>query len=86
MVRLVRDGKAWRIGTDADLAYATAMVPSETERQETHDQAVLSVLREQSPDQPWWLGYLDTGADDIVFPDAPMFWNGVLPNVMFPAS
>jgi hypothetical protein len=19
--------------------------------------------------QPWWLGYLDTGADDIVFPD-----------------
>jgi hypothetical protein len=21
--------------------------------------------------QPWWLGYLDTGATDIVFPDAP---------------
>jgi hypothetical protein len=94
MVRLVRDGKAWRIGTDADVAwitdgtsvgrtitaaippvfeaYATAVVPSETGRQETHDQAVLSVLREQSADQPWWLGYLDTGADYIVFPDAPM--------------
>ena len=24
-----------------------------------------------SAGQPWWLGYLDTGADDIVFPDAP---------------
>jgi hypothetical protein len=33
---------------------------------------VLTLLREQSPDQPWWLGYLDTGADDIVFPDARM--------------
>jgi hypothetical protein len=21
---------------------------------------------------PWWLGYLDTGSDDIVFPDALM--------------
>jgi quercetin dioxygenase-like cupin family protein len=30
------------------------------------------VLRERSDQQPWWLGYLDTGADDVVFPDAPM--------------
>jgi hypothetical protein len=29
-------------------------------------------LSENSEEQPWWLGYLDTGADDIVFPDAPM--------------
>jgi hypothetical protein len=29
---------------------------------------VLSLLREQSPGQQWWLGYLDTGVDDIVFP------------------
>ena len=26
---------------------------------------------EQSAGQPWWLGQIDTGADDIVFPDAP---------------
>jgi hypothetical protein len=32
---------------------------------------VLTLLREQSPDQPWWLGYLDTGTHDLVFPDAP---------------
>jgi hypothetical protein len=32
---------------------------------------VLALLAEQSPDQRWWLGYLDTGVDDIVFPDAP---------------
>jgi hypothetical protein len=31
-----------------------------------------AVLSEQSPGQRWWLGYLGTGADDIVFPDAPM--------------
>lgn len=24
-----------------------------------------------SPDQSWWAGYLDTGCDDVVFPDAP---------------
>ena len=37
-----------------------------------HDRALLDVLLEQSLDQPWWLGYLDTGADDIVFPDVPI--------------
>jgi hypothetical protein len=36
-----------------------------------HDRALLNVLVDQSVDQPWWLGYLDTGADDIVFPDVP---------------
>jgi hypothetical protein len=32
---------------------------------------VLALLTEQSAREPWWLGYLDTGADDIVFPDVP---------------
>jgi hypothetical protein len=41
------------------------------EEQHQHDSAVLTVLSENSEEQPWWLGYLDTGADDIVFPDAP---------------
>jgi hypothetical protein len=53
-------------------AYATVLLPERGEGQEAHDQAVLGLLGEKSADQPWWLGYLDTGADDIVFPDAPM--------------
>ena len=53
-------------------AYATIVLPGRSEEQDKHDQAVLALLSEQSPGQPWWLGYLDTGADDIVFPGAPM--------------
>jgi hypothetical protein len=53
-------------------AYATVVLPETGEGQDAHDQAVLTLLIEQSANQLWWLGYLDTGADDIVFPDAPM--------------
>jgi hypothetical protein len=53
-------------------AYATVVLPSEGERREAHDRAVLGLLSEHSAGQPWWLGYLDTGTDDIVFPGAPM--------------
>lgn len=53
-------------------AYATAVLPYRGEGQDQHDLAVLALLRGQSAGQPWWLGYLDTGADDIVFPEAPM--------------
>lgn len=52
-------------------AYATVELPVGGEGQDGHDRAVLALLSEQSAGQPWWLGYLDTGADDIVFPDAP---------------
>jgi hypothetical protein len=51
-------------------AYATVLVPYGEERVK-HDRAVLALLAGQPPNQRWWLGYLDTGADDIVFPDAP---------------
>jgi hypothetical protein len=51
-------------------AYATFLVSYEEKRPE-HDRAVLALLTKQSPDQPWWLGYLDTGVDDVIFPDAP---------------
>jgi hypothetical protein len=90
---MVKAGRAWRIGTEADVAwivdgtsvgpnitsaippvfeaYATVELPSGGEERNAHDQAVLTLLSERSADQPWWLGYLDTGADDIVFPDAP---------------
>jgi hypothetical protein len=51
-------------------AYATVVLPY-GEGQVKHDRAVLALLTEESVGQPWWLGYLDTGADDIVFPDVP---------------
>jgi hypothetical protein len=47
------------------------VLPEGGEGQDTHDRAVLSLLGEQSAGQPWWLGYLDTGADVIVVHDAP---------------
>jgi hypothetical protein len=50
-------------------AYATVVLPIGDERRDKHDRAVIALLTDQSGNQPWWLGYLDTGADDIVFPD-----------------
>lgn len=44
----------------------------------THERAVIDELINQTPDQPWWLGYLETGAHDIVFPHAPrvsLYWD-----------
>ena len=52
-------------------AYATVVLTDGTEALAQQDQAVLRLLSEQSEHLRWWLGYLDTGADDIVFPDAP---------------
>jgi hypothetical protein len=52
-------------------AYATIVQPFGGDGQERRDEAMLSVLREHSMGGSWWLGYLDTGADDVVFPDAP---------------
>ena len=111
----VRDGKAWRIGTAAEVdwitertrtgltiasgippvfaAYATIVLPDpedgldpperETEwtqymldwgrtARAQHERALLDVLADQSPGAAWWLGYLDTGAANVVFPDAPL--------------
>lgn len=53
-------------------AYATVVLPDSDEEREKHDRAVSALLSEHSAGQLWWLGYLDTGADDIVFPGAPM--------------
>jgi hypothetical protein len=41
--------------------------------------STLSLLRRTGPriEAPWWLGYLDTGAHDVVFPAAPrveLYW------------
>ena len=53
-------------------AYATVVLPDSGEERKQRDLAVSALLSEHSPGQPWWLGYLDTGVDDIVFPGAPM--------------
>ena len=53
-------------------AYATVVLPPGGDSQEQHDGTVLALLTQHTRRQPWWLGYLATGADDIVFPDAPM--------------
>ncbi|MDQ6934357.1 MAG: hypothetical protein M3130_03575 [Actinomycetota bacterium] len=42
-----------------------------------HERAVVEQLVEHTSDQPWWLGYLETGAHDIVFDQAPrvsLYW------------
>ena len=94
MVRRARDGRTWRIGTDADVAWiadgtstglaitaaippvfeacASVVLPDRGEGQDEHDRAVLVLLSGHSEGRPWWLGYLDTGADDIVVPGVPM--------------
>jgi hypothetical protein len=53
-------------------AYATVVLPGNDEQRDKHARAVVALLSEHSAGQAWWLGYLDTGVDDIVFPDAPM--------------
>ena len=52
-------------------AYATVVIPEEPEDRRRRDRVVVALLGGQSAGQPWWLGYLDTGADDIIFSDAP---------------
>jgi hypothetical protein len=49
-------------------AYATVVLPDRGKERKQRDLAVSALLSEHSPGQPWWLGYLDTGVDDIVFP------------------
>lgn len=51
-------------------AYATVELPQRGLDQMQHDQALLSLLRAEPGTSQWWLGYLDTGADDVVFPSA----------------
>ncbi len=51
--------------------YATVVLAETPEEQFAHERAVVALLSRQSSAQPWWLGYLDTGCSDVVFPDAP---------------
>lgn len=52
-------------------AYATVVAPHGRDDRARQDRAMLALLGAGSADQPWWLGYLETGADDVVFPAAP---------------
>ncbi|HLI58071.1 MAG TPA: hypothetical protein VKV21_00260 [Solirubrobacteraceae bacterium] len=54
-------------------AYCTVELPRthEDAERERHERAVIDLLDRHTPPQPWWLGYLDTGASDVVFPYAP---------------
>ncbi len=57
-------------------AYATFHSPDGV-GMEAQERAVVEELVRHTPDQPWWLGYLETGAHDIVFPTAPkvyLYW------------
>lgn len=52
-------------------AYATVIIPGNDAERRAGDSALLRLLAAQSDDQPWWLGYLETGAHDVVFDHAP---------------
>jgi hypothetical protein len=58
-------------------AYATCYEPDEVTTQ-AHERALVEQLIQLTPDQSWWLGYLDTGAHSIVFDHAPkvlLYWH-----------
>jgi hypothetical protein len=72
-------------------AYATVVFPLGLESsrdqmrpaEDRFDDALLRLLCAHTESQPWWLGFLDTGASDVVFADAPRVriyagWNYVL--------
>ncbi|HZU49740.1 MAG TPA: hypothetical protein VFA16_21170 [Mycobacterium sp.] len=58
-------------------AYATLAQPGAPGRsrdlgeERKQDLALIELLERHTAKQPWWLGYLDTGASDVVFSDAP---------------
>jgi hypothetical protein len=60
-------------------AYATVYEPDAPDISTAlHEQVLLRDLTDHTPDQPWWLGFLDTGAHDIVFDNVPkvsLYWD-----------
>ena len=53
-------------------SYCTLVLPENEADLARHEQAAIALLSQHTERQPWWLGYLDTGASDTVFPDAPV--------------
>jgi hypothetical protein len=57
-------------------AYAT-FYPPEGAGITLHERTVVDILKAHTAEQPWWLGYLDTGAHDVVFntvPKVTLYW------------
>jgi hypothetical protein len=54
-------------------SYCTMVLPRPNGEAELtqHEQVLIELLVAQTGEQSWWLGYLDTGASDVVFPYAP---------------
>jgi hypothetical protein len=60
-------------------AYATLAFPLDLDapperlrpREDRFDDVLLRVLSAHTEPQPWWLGFLETGASDVVLDDAP---------------
>jgi hypothetical protein len=42
-------------------------LPRDVSLERRQDLALVELLRRHSREPPWWIGYLDTGASDIVF-------------------
>ena len=58
-------------------AYAT-FYPADNITAATHEHTLVAELVHHTADQAWWLGFLETGAHDIVFPSAPrvsLYWH-----------
>ena len=57
-------------------AYATFYQPEDADIT-LHERTVVDILKAHTAEQPWWLGYLDTGAHDVVFntvPKVTLYW------------
>jgi hypothetical protein len=57
-------------------AYATFHPPDDLDIAD-HERAVVADLVRHTAPQAWWLGFLETGAHDVVFPSAPrvsLYW------------
>lgn len=98
-MNVTKDGRSWRIGTAAEVAWIaghttdgvsiTTAIPPVFDAYATfyepdgvdiaaHERAVIDELISHTPVQPWWLGLLETGAHDVVFPSAPrvsLYWD-----------
>jgi hypothetical protein len=76
-VRWINDGTSASTAITAAIppifaSYCTLLLPPNgNDELAAHEQAVIELLTEQTTEESWWLGYLDTGASDVVFPYAP---------------
>jgi hypothetical protein len=76
------DDVAWIAGHTIDGLTVTAAIPPRFAAYTTfyppegaditlHEHTIVDILKAHTTPQPWWLGYLDTGAHDTVFNTAP---------------